>query len=94
MISTKQEPIPRCATAIGDSAVDLAKYAKAGKLQSIESEQKLSLSEIFSEVNTNEGTSRGCCKYESIMLTFPVFAQYIRGTAVAHSAGGEGTHPI
>lgn len=35
VISTTAEPNPRCAVAIGDHALDLAKYAFAGRLASV-----------------------------------------------------------
>ena len=37
VISTGSDPRPRCAVAIGDHAIDLAAYAKDGRLSSVSS---------------------------------------------------------
>lgn len=50
VISTQSEPSPRCAVAIGQHAIDLAKYAKTGALSSLEAELNLSFEKIFAEV--------------------------------------------
>lgn len=53
VISTSSEPKPRCAVAIGKHALDLAKYAKAGKLFDIESGHNFMLAQLFSEPALN-----------------------------------------
>ena len=53
VITTLAEPKPRCAVAIGDSCVDLAKYAKNGNLFDIESGQNFMFQQLFSEPALN-----------------------------------------
>lgn len=48
IISTNDEPVPRCAVAIGKHAVDLVKYAKEGRLAEIE--HCLDFEEMFARV--------------------------------------------
>lgn len=48
IISTVDNPRPRCATAIGDYAIDLVIYAEQGRLNDIDAQ--LSFSMIFSQV--------------------------------------------
>ena len=51
VISTANEPKPRCAVAIGQHAIDLAKYAKHGNLFNVESDGKFIAQQAFSEVD-------------------------------------------
>lgn len=51
VISTSSEPKPRCAVAIGQHAIDLAKYSKNGNMFSIESGHNFMFQQLFSEVN-------------------------------------------
>ena len=51
VISTSDNLSPRCAIAIGDDALDLAKYAKAGRLSNLEAGHNYSFEKLFSEVN-------------------------------------------
>ncbi|KAK3719530.1 hypothetical protein LTR37_004388 [Vermiconidia calcicola] len=53
VISTNAERSPRCAVAIGDMVLDLVKYAKAGKLTSLESGHNFSFEKIFAEPALN-----------------------------------------
>jgi fumarylacetoacetase len=48
VISTKDNSKPRCATAIGDHAIDLAVYAQHGRLDHLSLD--VPISNIFSEV--------------------------------------------
>jgi hypothetical protein len=50
VVSTASEPKPRCAVAIGDHAIDLAKYAKNGNLFEIESGRNFMFQQMFAEV--------------------------------------------
>ncbi len=50
VISTSSETKPRCAVAIGQHAVDLAKYSKNGNLFDIESGHNFMFQQMFSEV--------------------------------------------
>ncbi|KAK5172069.1 uncharacterized protein LTR77_003706 [Saxophila tyrrhenica] len=50
VISAKSDESPRCATAIGDSALDLSKYAESGNLSSLESGHNFSFAKVFAEV--------------------------------------------
>lgn len=54
VISTQSDKTPRCATAIGDSALDLAKYAENGNLSSLELGHNFSFAKIFAEVHLNQ----------------------------------------
>ena len=49
IVSTASEPKPRCAVAIGDHALDLAKYARPGRFFDIESGHNFMLAQIFAE---------------------------------------------
>jgi len=49
IISTSSETKPRCAVAIGQHAVDLAKYSKNGNLFDIESGHNFMFQQMFSE---------------------------------------------
>jgi hypothetical protein len=51
VISTANTKSPRCATAIGDQALDLAEYAKSGNLSSLEKGHNFSFANVFSEVS-------------------------------------------
>ncbi|KAK4508624.1 hypothetical protein PRZ48_002363 [Zasmidium cellare] len=53
VISTSSEPSPRCAVAIGEHAIDLAKYAKTGAFSSLESGQNFTFENIFSQPTLN-----------------------------------------
>ncbi|KAF2171936.1 hypothetical protein M409DRAFT_63471 [Zasmidium cellare ATCC 36951] len=53
VISTSTEPSPRCAVAIGEHAIDLAKYAKTGAFSSLETGQDLTFEQIFSQPALN-----------------------------------------
>ena len=53
VISTTSEPKPRCAVAIGEHAVDLAKYAKNGNLFDLESGQNFMFQQLFAEPALN-----------------------------------------
>lgn len=50
VISTRDEPKPRCAVAIGDHAIDLAKYSKHGGLFDLESGHNFMFQQLFAEV--------------------------------------------
>ena len=52
VISTSAEPNPRCAVAIGTDALDLAKYAKTGKLSHLEAGHNYTFEKLFSEVRS------------------------------------------
>jgi fumarylacetoacetase len=41
VISTKSDPRPRCATAIGNYAIDLAVYAQMGRLAEVDSSDSI-----------------------------------------------------
>ena len=49
VISTKANPSPRCATAIGDFAVDLSVYSQKGHLSSLHREG--SILNVFNQVS-------------------------------------------
>ncbi|EMC94395.1 hypothetical protein BAUCODRAFT_546940 [Baudoinia panamericana UAMH 10762] len=53
IISTPTEPKPRCAVAIGDHAIDLAKYSKNGSLFEVESSHNFIAQQAFSEPALN-----------------------------------------
>ncbi|KAK3674837.1 hypothetical protein LTR78_005181 [Recurvomyces mirabilis] len=57
VISTASEPKPRCAVAIGQHVIELAKYAKNGNLFNIESGHNFILQQIFSEPALNSFAS-------------------------------------
>ena len=50
VITTADERAPRCAVAIGDHALDLAKYAQTGHLDSLESGHNFKFDAVFSQV--------------------------------------------
>lgn len=52
VISTKAEPRPRCAIAIGQHALDLKKYAESGKLSDLESGHNFKYEKVFAEVGS------------------------------------------
>lgn len=49
VISTEEKPTPRCATAIGNYAIDLVAYCAEGRL--IEVDPKIPFQEVFSLVS-------------------------------------------
>ena len=49
VIKTTEDPTARCATAIGDFAIDLVKYAQAGRLDALQGNE--SFVEIFAQVS-------------------------------------------
>lgn len=53
VISTPSEPKPRCAVAIGNHALDLAKYAKPGRFFNLESGHNFMFAQIFAEPALN-----------------------------------------
>ncbi|KXL47325.1 hypothetical protein M433DRAFT_152857 [Acidomyces richmondensis BFW] len=53
VISTRDEPKPRCAVAIGDHAIDLAKYSKHGGLFDLESGHNFMFQQLFAEPALN-----------------------------------------
>ncbi|KAK5132099.1 hypothetical protein LTR08_000349 [Meristemomyces frigidus] len=53
VISTSSEPKPRCAVAIGEHAIDLAKYAKNGNLFDLESGHNFMFQQLFAEPALN-----------------------------------------
>lgn len=48
---TSRNPYPRCAVAIGQHALDLAEYAKTGRLSSLQSGHNFSFENVFSQVS-------------------------------------------
>jgi len=57
VISTTAEPQPRCAVAIGDHALDLARYAFAGKLAGVSKEHgKVGVDHVFGQVRSCTST--------------------------------------
>ena len=50
VIKTDSDPNPRCAIAIGEHALDLAQYARAGTLASLEKGHNFKLEKLFAEV--------------------------------------------
>ena len=51
VIRTASNSKPRCAVAIGVHALDLAEYAKAGKLSNLESGHDTKFETVFAEVS-------------------------------------------
>ena len=49
VISTQEEQAPRCATAIGNYAIDLAIYSAGGRLEKVD--PNISFQEVFSLVS-------------------------------------------
>jgi len=58
VISTDSKPKPRCAVAIGQYALDLAEYAKAGNLFDIESGHNFMFQQLFAEVCSGKSFER------------------------------------
>ena len=57
VIKTKSDPKPRCAVAIGEHALDLAKYAQNGNLKSLESGHNYKYENIFGEVSAMKSST-------------------------------------
>lgn len=53
VISTEEEPAPRCATAIGNYAIDLVAYSARGRLMEVD--PNISFQEVFSTVSLAQG---------------------------------------
>ena len=71
VIKTANDSNPRCAIAIGGHALDLANYARTGKLKNLESGHNFKLETIFAEVSRSDRMSLG---NPPLRLTISVFS--------------------
>lgn len=66
VISTPNEPQPRCAVAIGNHALDLAKYGNAGGLSSVSKEfDHIEFDHVFGQVNSSMAMARSSIVYDA-----------------------------
>ncbi|KAF2716445.1 fumarylacetoacetate hydrolase [Polychaeton citri CBS 116435] len=54
VITSKEDPAPRCAVAIGDHVIDLAQYANGGGLESLDKTYETTLAQVFSSNGLND----------------------------------------